>query len=347
MMIVMTMIIMYSQSIGYDPKPMHQKYINKLSHDILTTFQDDEYVTDDDEHHHDDTNLVGLDHTTTETTSNNPSYMQSQQDNSNNMMSSLLDKDGLLIQGRQKGVNIIKELKEICIDHDASNGSHNADHLMIELNGYKFSQNATFSDVVIAAIHAIFQRMENNCTTTDTTDMNPVKLLSLYTNELSSWGQVVLQKLCYSLEEEKHIIYTLEQIAISSLSNSINDAEINDNDVDDNDSNSSTKKVLWKEPTFRLLLQKMHDLDILSEECVLEWASERKTQQEQNSFSMDDDGCVKRDTAVDATIDRNKMLYELFNQQTTQDFLSWLEEESESDDDDDGSSSDGDDSEED
>merc|ERR1712157_329421 len=73
---------------------------------------------------------------------NNTEYIQTtQNNNNNNNISSLLDKDGLLIQGRTKGINIIKELKDICIDHEIdhnnnNNNNSNIDHLMIELNGY-------------------------------------------------------------------------------------------------------------------------------------------------------------------------------------------------------------------
>jgi len=272
---------MYSQSIGYDPKPIHSKYITKLNNDILNTFQDDEYVTDEE---HDE--LAELN------TKTNPSYIPSSQENMRvSMRASILDKDGLLIQGRQMGVDVIKELKEICIDHDTASESH-VDHLMIELNGYKFSQNATFSDVVIAVIHAMFTRLENSFHDV----MTPVNLLSLFSGELQSWGQPVLQKLCYSLEEEKSIIYTLEQIA-----------------TDEN--GSTSKSVLWKEPTFRLLLQKMHDLEVLSDECILEWAGERR--------KSDDDSLDEEE----------QLICGLFRQKTTQDFLSWLEEESDSDDD--------------
>jgi translation initiation factor eIF-2B subunit epsilon len=54
--------------------------------------------------------------------------------------------------GRQKGVDVVKELKAICLEYEVTTPVEN---LAIELNSFKFSQNASYSDCTMAATMAI------------------------------------------------------------------------------------------------------------------------------------------------------------------------------------------------
>lgn len=60
------------------------------------------------------------------------------------------------IIGRQKGIDVIRELKSICMEYELISPIEN---LAIELNSFKFSQNASYSDCVTAATMAILERM--------------------------------------------------------------------------------------------------------------------------------------------------------------------------------------------
>ena len=73
---------------------------------------------------------------------------------------------------------------------------------------------------------------------------------------------------------------------------------------------STSSSVLGKEPTFRFVLQTLHDQEIVNEEAIFEWASERKEEGKDTPLGM------------------------LFWQQPTQDFLEWLDDDSSSGEDD-------------
>jgi len=220
-----------------------------------------------------------------------------------------VDKDGFLITGRQKGVNVIQELTNICSEHDSENSV--VDHLIIELNAFKFSQNATFSDCTTAAIFAIFKRLHHSSSLIETS----VQLMTGFKKELIAWSLAVLRKMVISPEEEKSIIYALEKASFET--NYLDQKEeINDNTMNIINSNS-IPVILQTQPSFRLLLQTLEDEEILSEDAILEWAEERKSQ-------------INDDTFEQVTT--------LFLQKPTQDFLSWLQddEEEEGDSQDDG-----------
>lgn len=195
-----------------------------------------------------------------------------------------LDEDGFLIAGRQAGVDVVKELRNICLEHDLSSP---IDNLRIELNSFKFSQNASFSDCITGVLLAIFDRLKL------TNDISVAKLVSSFKAELKNWGEL-LKKFCHSVEEEKSIITAIETAA----------------SID-----GPMGTVLSREPSFRFILQTLHDADILSDEAILSWASIRK--------EGDSHGEQKA----------------LFNQKATQQFLEWLEDDSDSSEDDGGNNS--------
>ena len=182
-----------------------------------------------------------------------------------------------LVYGRT-AADVVKDLKEICMDFEETSPIEN---LSIELNSYKFSQNATYSDCTMAATLAILDRMQI------TKAMSDGKLVGALKARLEYWAPL-LQKMSIGQEEEKSIVLALERAATSG-------GEIGEK--------------LSDGPSFRFLLQTLHDEEIVSEEAILSWAAERKAQSEDSPIGK------------------------LFRLQSIQDFLEWLEEESEDDDD--------------
>jgi translation initiation factor eIF-2B subunit epsilon len=192
-----------------------------------------------------------------------------------------------VVFGRQKGVDVVKEMKEICMEFEESSPMEN---LAIELNSYKFSQNAAYSDCTMASTLAMVERMEI------TVDMKDSKLVASLKSRLAFWAPL-LQKLSMGIDEEKAIIHGLERVATAP------------------GTPEATK--LGSGLSLRFLLQTLHDEEVLSEDAILSWAADRKEESADSSLGK------------------------LFQLQSIQDFLEWLEEESEEEDsDDDDSNSD-------
>eukprot|EP00558_Chaetoceros_sp_UNC1202_P001822 CAMPEP_0197260116 /NCGR_PEP_ID=MMETSP1429-20130617/83869_1 /TAXON_ID=49237 /ORGANISM="Chaetoceros sp., Strain UNC1202" /LENGTH=206 /DNA_ID=CAMNT_0042724347 /DNA_START=638 /DNA_END=1258 /DNA_ORIENTATION=- len=171
------MELVKSQSIGFDPTSIFEKRIQRQ-------LEDDDALNDDDEYggyDNDGEFGTGFD----------------------SMHSNNLNEDGFLIAGRQAGVDVVKEMKSICMDHDITSPIEN---LRIELNSFKFSQNATFGDCVTGATLAIFDRLNL------TADVSGAKLISSFKAELEHWGER-LETLCHTTEEEKSVIAAVETAA--------------------------------------------------------------------------------------------------------------------------------------
>ena len=151
-----------------------------------------------------------------------------------------------VVFGRQKGVDVVKEMKEICLEFEETSPMEN---LAIELNSYKFSQNATYSDCTMASTLAMVERMEI------TADMSDGKLVSSLKSRLSFWAPL-LQKMSIGIEEERAIISGLERVATTP--------------------NTPGATKLGSGLSFRFLLQTLHDEEVLSEEAILAWAGDRK-----------------------------------------------------------------------
>mmetsp|Transcript_18544 Transcript_18544/g.23883 ORF Transcript_18544/g.23883 Transcript_18544/m.23883 type:complete len:233 (-) Transcript_18544:257-955(-) len=146
--------------------------------------------------------------------------------------------------GRQKDVDVIGELKAICLEYEASSPIEN---LAIELNSFKFSQNASYSDCTKAAILAILEIME---ITKDTTD---AKLVAEFKSLLEHWAPL-LQKMSIGQDEEKAIVLGIERTATSG-------GEIGEK--------------LSSGNAFRFLLQTLYNEDVVSEEAILAWSEDR------------------------------------------------------------------------
>jgi len=195
-----------------------------------------------------------------------------------------------LVIGRQEGVDVVKELKTICLEFESNTSP--IENLAIELNSYKFSQNASYSNCTMAATLAIMEKMKITKETSDG------KLVAEFKSILDQWAPL-LQKMSIGLDEEKSIVLALERCAVG------------EGDIDDEAANRELSEALSTGKSFRLLLQMLHDEEIVSEDAVLAWAADRK----------EEDG------------EKDSPRGRLFRLQPVQDFLEWLDEESDDDDD--------------
>lgn len=149
------------------------------------------------------------------------------------------------VEGRQRGVDVIKELKQICLEYE---GTAPIENLAIELNAFKFSQNATYSDCTMAATLAILDMMTIGKSTTDG------KLVADFKVMLDRWAPL-LRRFSIGVDEEKAIVLGLEKAATAD---------------------SETGEVLSTGRSFRFLLQTLHDEEIVSEDAILSWAEDRR-----------------------------------------------------------------------
>jgi translation initiation factor eIF-2B subunit epsilon len=215
---------MKAQSIGYDPTMLLQKRMKKQIQDDV---------------------LFDVEHGFNEDEDMSSGYNNTNSNNAAMSSSNNFNEDGLLIIGRQADVDVVKELKLICLDYDFTSPIEN---LRIELNSFKFSQNATFSDCVSGAMMAIVERLKL------TDDISAAKLVSSFKSELQKWSEL-LEKLCFGLEEEVSVIKTMEKLATSG---------------------GTIGNILSREPSFRFMLQTLHGEEIISDEAVLSWANMRR-----------------------------------------------------------------------
>lgn len=207
-----------SQSIGFDRTEIYRNRM-ELQREDITDFDAIEMVDQTIENYEDGAVVFGGD----------PSHSQG----------------GLQTIGRQRGVDVVKELRLICLEHETTAPIEN---LAIELNSFKFSQNASYSDCTMAAMLAILERMEI------TASMKAGKLVSMLKAQLEYWTPL-LQKMSIGIDEEKGIIKALEYAATNG---------------------GDMGTTLSTQPNFRFMLQTLHDEDLLSCETVLSWAAERR-----------------------------------------------------------------------
>jgi translation initiation factor eIF-2B subunit epsilon len=191
------------------------------------------------------------------------------------------------IIGRQEGVDVVQDLKSICLEFDTTSGGGGGsiENLAIELNSYKFSQNATYADCTMAAMLAIIERMNITATIGDG------KLVSDFKALLVIWKPLLLKMgRAIGLDEEVAMVQAWQRTALQ---------------VDDTE--EAVRHKLTTGMAFRLLLQTLHDQDIVSEEAILSWAQANRN----------GEGAI------------------LVNLPPIQDFLEWLEDDSDEDSDDD------------
>ncbi|KAL9183406.1 hypothetical protein ACHAXT_005193 [Thalassiosira profunda] len=160
-----------------------------------------------------------------------------------------LDDDGMQITGRQRGVDVVKELRDICLEHELSSPVEN---LRIELNSFKFSQNATYADCCRGATLAVMERIAGAEGVGNGEALTPGKLVAKLKSALEYWGPL-FRSLCRGTEEERAVVAALESLAVGSMA-----------------------AVLGREPAFRFALQTLHDEEVVNEGAIREWAAERR-----------------------------------------------------------------------
>ena len=227
--------IMKSQSIGYDMTLLYKKW-KKLQ----MVEEDDDFSLEGMDSDDEDMDMMDDDWANAAGATSNMHATKS---------SSHLDDDGMQIAGRQKGVDVVKELRDICLEHEMSSPVEN---LRIELNSFKFSQNATYSDCCKGTMMAVMEKIFDEVGA-DVASITPGKLVASLKKMLSYWGKL-FDSICMGPEEGKAIINSLETMAL----------------------NGKMAPILAKEPAFRFVLQTLHDQEIVEEAAIFEWASERK-----------------------------------------------------------------------
>jgi translation initiation factor eIF-2B subunit epsilon len=265
--------VLMTQCIGYDMKDFYMSRMKSQQEDDDTLSEDD----DNDRSMLDD----------------------SEYDNADNIL--LLNDNGdrtiNTIVGRQDGVDVVKELKTICLEYEGGN----IENLAIELNSYKFSQNASYADCTMAAMMAIIDKMNISASTSDG------KLVSEFKSLLEQW-KPLLHKMSLGIDEEKAIVNGIERSATEDASNG----------------GTKAPKILERcaklssGMSFRLLLQTLHDQDVVGEDAILSWAADRKQDAEQGGS--------------DAQLQRRLNLFQL---PPVREFLEWLDEDDDDDEDED------------
>lgn len=217
------------------------------------------------------------------------------------------------VVGRQKGVDVVQVAKTICLEHEPTTP---VDNLAIELNSFKFSQNATYGDLTMAAIMSIVEQLPF------ATNVSDGKLIAEFKSHLNHWAPL-FRKFCLGIDEEKAIVLGLEACATH--------ATVKEEDVGSDNSNNKLQVMaaaLSTGATFRFLLQTLHDQEFVREEAILAWAEERRQDIADAVDNNDsDDGDINKDKGAATSLEaRRKKIFEL---QPLKDFLEWLEEEGE------------------
>jgi hypothetical protein len=141
------------------------------------------------------------------------------------------------------------------------------------------------------------------------------QLKSLCNNINSSWGYIILKSLIQNINDELSIILAIELIVL----------------------NITFKPILY--PIFRIILQILYDVEILSEECLLEWILQR----ENKSFVEKDHHSELAQQQVNINKDIQDDIITLFQQKSVQEFVAWIREGDDDNEDDDEDDDDDDD----
>ncbi|OEU10261.1 hypothetical protein FRACYDRAFT_194160 [Fragilariopsis cylindrus CCMP1102] len=308
--------LMNLQSIGGDPTSYYLKREQRLIAKEEEEYESDGF-SDHDEDDDDDDMMMAETQAFSKFTEGTVTFGHEDDDINNNFGSTTATATAPDVIGRQKGVDVIKEMTDICMEFDDE--FHPFENLAIELNSFKFSQNATYGDCVTAAMSSLLCKMKLS------TDMTDGRLVSLLKTKLDKFWTGMLQRLCVGIPEELSILYALENAATVDQTATSKASSTGDNEEATENQTITTNiaQKLRSGMSFRFVLQTLHSQEVLSEEAILLWAEEHRED------NIDDDPRSK-----------------LFMMQSVQDFLEWLEQESEDEDDSDDNS-DGEDSDED
>jgi translation initiation factor eIF-2B subunit epsilon len=237
------MELMKSQSIGYDLTNVYRKWRKVQMNYDDDGFSLDELGSDDDDDDEDDDGYMGMG--------------DDMMNNENAASGSAGDggSSGVQITGRQKGIDVVKELRDICLEHETTSP---VDNLRIELNSFKFSQNATYSDCCKGAMMAVMTKIvDESGGGGESSGLTPGKLVGSLKKMMEYWG-ALFKSICIGSDEEKAIIHSLELMALGQVGG------------------SKFVSILGTEPAFRFVLQTLHDQEIVNEDAIFDWAFERK-----------------------------------------------------------------------
>uniref|UniRef100_A0A7R9ZUB4 Translation initiation factor eIF2B subunit epsilon n=1 Tax=Pseudo-nitzschia arenysensis TaxID=697910 RepID=A0A7R9ZUB4_9STRA len=299
-------VLLQLQSIGGDPTSYFRKETRRLAKREAQDLEDDGFSDQDDE----EDELMAETQAFSEFTGGTVTFGDDDGDNLNYTGSAMASAETVI--GRQKGIDVVREMTEICMEFDDE--CHPIENLAIELNSFKFSQNATYSDCASACLLSLLRKMEISQAMTDG------RMVSLLKAKLDKFWTGMLQKICRGVDEEVSILEALEHAATidqhSQPSSQDTDA------VDAFQKSTDIAQKLRSGMAFRFFLQTLHDQEVLSEESILKWAADHRKEGENDKESEDPK-------------------QSLFQMQSVQDFLEWLDDD-DSDSDDDSDDDDGD-----
>ncbi len=153
------------------------------------------------------------------------------------------------VMGRQRGVDVVSELKNLCLDHEEGSDLKN---LAIEMNSFKFSQNATYVDCCHAAALAVGERISGKVGG----EGGLGKVVGAAKREFESWSEL-FAKLSPRVEDGVGIVVGVESLFEKGQ--------------------GCWAEIGGKDGAFRFLLQTLYDLEVVSEETLLRWADERRS----------------------------------------------------------------------
>jgi len=159
--------------------------------------------------------------------------------------------NNMLITGRQKGVDIILELKNLCLEHEEGASLEN---LAIELNSFKFSQNASYVDCNRAAMLAAKENAEKEVKD-NVSSLSAMQAVMKFRISVGNF-KVLFNKLSPRVDDQLGVVLGLEEICSETEDNTIG-------------------AKLGSQGFMIMLRFCYEDLEILSEECINHWAEKR------------------------------------------------------------------------
>eukprot|EP01038_Epipyxis_sp_PR26KG_P007435 gene7435-10131_t len=221
------------------------------------------------------------------------------------------DEDNMMSSNNNNNLNTKNENFQKVITDMIVTGyeeGHPPDSLLMEVKGFKFSQNKSFADCLKGIIPAVMFVILNKCKSKDSNTIKSAEYISKLKEMLDedAWGYDLAKPMVQEQEDEVAIILALEEFALLK----------------------ENSQAIY--PIFRFILQVFYDTELISEEAILEWISLR----EQNNDWADE---------MDDEYYNEAKKMQLFNEPQVQQFVDWIkseegddedeEEEEESDDD--------------
>ena len=188
-------------------------------------------------------------------------------------------------------------IKMLFVDNLTKNEILSLSFCSLQLNSFKFSQNASYIDCNVAAVLALSEGVALSC---DVPSLSPTQAVMKLRAAVGKW-KVLFDKLSPRVDDQVGILRGLEEVC----------GEGGDEEGD-GDGGKVWEGKLGGQGFMIMLRYCYEDLEVLSEDCIEAWAEKRRQ-------GEGDEEALK-----------------LFNSASVQQFLEWLaESEEETDDDDD------------